>query len=352
MSKCAWFAAGVIVAFAAGILVHHFRLRSPIATDANGSAESHPRPAEFLYLDTQRVAAYLAQLDGGIAKSERLTETLTRNEEAKVSAGEFQVGASAQRQNFVEREVTPTAAASYFRLFSDLNQDDDLPEVSVDQLNDFMKLDEGSFVRFSSRDLRTPIYANSYLVVRQAGTLAALFPAIGASESRRALVRSEREDARNYAHQVGPNPRIVFALTPKDPGDESIKFLLPMHYRQITDERSLIKDGGGRFTVVGKVVRVFGKSDERRRSAYIDSPTRETWTKPLERVPVPLLSRSSRRCEPTAPAVGVGQAVQRDPATSGGDEDPTLRSCVESRLNEQTEIPNGGAVILPVAIYK
>jgi hypothetical protein len=332
---------GIVVgAFVLGIVIHSFHLRSPIAPKSSGSAHARPRPAEFLFLDNARVAAYLAQLDGGIAKSERLSETLSTEENANVSGELFHVGASAQHENFVERQVTPTAAASFFRLTAALIGRSQLQDVSVDNLDDFKGIDEGTFVRFTSNDLRTPIYANSYLVVRQAGTLKALFSTFKASGERKVAIRAQREEARSYAHQVGPNPRIVFALTPR--ADESIQFLLPVHYRQLSDERSLIKDGGGRFTVVGKVVRVFRTARRKGKTAYVDSPTLETWKKPLERVPVLLLRRSSSKCGATA--------LSR--STDAGGEEATLRSCVLDRLQEQTRIPSTGAVILPIAVYK
>jgi hypothetical protein len=333
--------AGTLVAiFLLGVLFHDFRLRSPIGPEAEADSVRRPVPAEFLYLDNERVGAYLAQLAGGIAKSERLTETLRKEDSAKVSGGSFfEVGASAQRENFIEQQVTPTATANFFRLLADLLEQEKLHEVSVDDLGDFEHLGEGAFVRFESHDLRTPIYANSYLVVRQAGTLKSLFATVGTDEFERDQVEAEREGARDYAHQVGPNPRIVFALTPEQ--DETIKFLLPVRYRRLTDERSLIKDGGGRFTVVGKVVRIF-RNAPANGDAYVDSPTRETWKKPLERVPAHLLERSSGLCE--TPVGG----ERPDHAVAPSD----LRSCVLKRLVEQTTIPGEGAVILPVAIYK
>jgi hypothetical protein len=342
--------------FLLGFLFDHFHLRSPFGPRTASSVQ-RPLPAEFLYLDNERVGAYLAQLNGGIAKSERLTETLRNEESAKVSGQNFfEVGASAQRENFIERQVTPTAAANFFRLLAILLQQEKLEEVSVDTLRDFAGLGEGTFVRFTSHDLRTPIYANSYLVVRQAGTLKALFPTAGAEELEREEILARRANAKSYAHQVGPNPRIVFTLTPhqtrmerrggRDDKDESIKFLLPVRYRQLTDERSLIKDGGGRFTVVGKLVRMFHKRPKYRLGhsppSYVDSATRETWTKPLERVPGPLLEYSSHKCSPASAGEG--------PSAMGGE--GTLDSCVISRLAEQTQIPDGGAVILPIAIYK
>ena len=157
--------------FLLGILFNDFEVRSPIGPEAEADSVRRPVPAEFLYLDNERVGAYLAQLTGGIAKSERLTETLRKEDSAKVSGGSFfEVGASAQRENFVEQQVTPTATANFFRLLADLLEQEKLHEVSVGGLGDFEQLGEGTFVRFESHDLRTPIYANSYLVVRQAGT--------------------------------------------------------------------------------------------------------------------------------------------------------------------------------------
>lgn len=340
--------AGALVAvFILGVLSSHYHLRSPFGTGDAGSV-LRPRPAEFLYLDNERVGAYLAQLTGGIAKSERLSETLRNEDSAKVSGGDlFEVGASSQRENFVERQVTPTAAANFFRLLADLIDQERLEDVEVDDLEDFKELDEGSFVRFTSHDLRAPVYVNSYLVVRQAGTLKALFPTAGADEYEREQILARRENAKSYAHQVGPNPRIVFALTPgkeeeASGGAPAIQFLLPVRYRQLTDERSLIKDGGGGFKVVGKVARMFRTPAANGNSSYIDSPTRETWKHPLQQVPGQLLERSSALCG--TPVGGRRPEGYVPPAK--------LRACVLKRLLNQTTIPRTGAVILPVAIYK
>jgi len=338
--------AGALVAvFVLGVLADHYRLRSPFGPDV-GAGTVRPQPAEFLYLDTDRVAAYLGQLDGGIAKSERLTEKLSSENSAKVSGNFFEVGASAQRENFIERQVTPTAAAGFFRLVSFLQEQGDLHDVSVENLDEFTALPPGSFVRFHSHDVRMPIYANPYFVVRQASTLKALFPTAGADSYEREQIEAERKSARSYAHQVGPNPRIVLAVTPAS-SHETISYLLPLRYRQLTDERSLIKAGGGGFTVIGKLVREFGDRGDRRGRhhppAYVDSPTRETWTNPLEHTPKRLLEYSSSKCRPPR---GEIEASERER------ERPTLRTCVMSRLKSQTKIPDAGAVILPVAIFK
>src|SRR6185295_2847010 len=113
------------------------------------------------------------------------------------------------------------------------------------------------------RALRPPTYLNPYLAVSQAGTLSALFPMPSSDPEQRAVVRTRREASRQFRKQVGENPRVVFAIQPLvDSELGEFKYLLPMNVAQLTDERSLIKYGGGIFTVIGKVVRLFSKVDE------------------------------------------------------------------------------------------
>jgi len=378
---------GVLAIFLLGVVSERHHLRSPFGAGDGADTVSRPKPAEFLYLDNGRVGAYLAQLNGGIAKSERLTEMLRTEERAGISGGDIvDVGASAQRENFIERQVTPTAAANFFRLLAILRDQDEIEDVKVTNLDAFESSEvnrEGSFVFFRSSDVRTPIFANPYLVVRQAGTMKALFPTAGMDYAEREEVEAVREAARSFAGQVGPNPRMVFALTPRGgeddtkemhirqalrerrneleengsrkslervqkkldglavENDEEVKFLLPVRYRQLTDERSLIKNGGGNFKVVGIVTRVF-KGREGKTIAYRDSPTWETWRNPLEHAPADLLEKASLLCDTTP------HSEEFDRAKTPGER----RTCVLDRLREQTEIPKRGAVILPIAIYK
>jgi hypothetical protein len=307
--------------------------------ESAGPSPTNRRPAEFLYLDNGRAAAYLAQLEGGVENSEKLTDTLTTGAEAKASAGNFlSFGGSSQRQSFVEREVTPTAAAIFFHLLDDLRRDRQLYTASGRRLPTIEHQGEGAFIQFKTQELRTPIYANPYLVVRQAGTLPALFPLPSKSMARRQSVKHLREVAEGFARQVGVNPRLVFSIQPENSEGESkgFKLLLPIRYRHLTDERSLIQNGGGRFTVVGKVVRIFSSGEG---ESYVDSPTRETWSQPLKHAPAGLLLRAARKCR---------LPDEEEPALRSGE----LRACLLHALNGQTEVDQRGAVIIPVAIYK
>lgn len=316
-----------------------FHLQLPFSAGDNDRGlfgQSPRRPAEFLYLDNGRVAAYLAQLEGGIQNSERLTNTLTSGSEAKVTASNFlSAASSSQVQSFVEREVTPTAAAIFFRLVDDLSAGDMISTVSVRSLGEIEDAGEAAFVKFSTNDLRTPVYANPYQVVRQAGTLPALFPLPSRSKAKREAVKQLREDSEGFARQVGLNPRLTFSIRPEEASpEERFSLLLPVRYQQLTDERSLIQNGGGEFTVVGKVIRVYPTKES---ATYVDTPTRETWTQPLRHAPGGLFRRTASKCE-----------------FPGGDkaEGSELRDCVQRVLMEQTKVDEPGAVILPMAIYK
>lgn len=112
-----------------------------------------------------------------------------------------------------ERQVTPTAAASYFRLLAFLLNQEQLEDADVDNLDDFEGAkDTGTFIRFHSSDVRTPVYANPYLVVRQSGTLKALFPTAGADEFERDSRRGRRGDPADRDLQVSgirsPSPSV------------------------------------------------------------------------------------------------------------------------------------------------
>jgi hypothetical protein len=321
-----------------------------IGTETSANSVGDNQPGEFLYLDSDRVAAYLAQIEGGTTPSEHLTEKLTTEANAKAGVGEaVSVGGTAQNERFVERTVTPTAASSFFRLLHGLeeNSEDDkptyLPGLSrkfghLNALQRNQGLSTGDFVQIKKAQLVPPRYINPYLVVRQAGTLPALFPIRRNDLSTRQKAKAQRRSAERFAHQVGPNPRMLFVFRPISEGSNTpanVRYLLPMQYQELTDERSLLEGNGGGFTVVGKVVRMFGGPNGEGGSGYVDSATRQTWGEPLKQAPRPLLRRGSLSCKQLPPH-------------------RTIRDCLAKKLTAQTELAPGepGAVIIPVAIYK
>ena len=141
------------------------------------------------------------------------------------------------------------------------------------------------------------------------------------------------EEKRKRPHRMTPE---------KEKERRHVLYLMPMDARLLTRERSLIKFGGGDFTVLGKVVRVFPEDGDGQSPAYIDSPTRETWEQPLTHAPLKLLCGTDAKCK---------KLSHRHPKATQAEIRESRCSDLEA-LREQTEIPQRGAVILPVAAYK
>jgi len=201
--------------------------------------------------------------------------------------------------------------------------------------------------------------------MRQSATLAALFPStLGSSKE------VEKKHAEAFVYQVGPNPRLTFAVAP--PEEESkpaLKLLLPMSYYGLTKERSLLEKGrdeytGGKLTVFGLVIRVFRKPtpipcqegdrcDGTGAPEYTDYATRETWKTPLENASGYLVNRVSHSCEMPRSESELEQLMRWN-STSPRHPFPPLRgrTCFLRKLERQTEVFAPGAVIVPLAIYK
>lgn len=351
----------MFTALAAGFVLAKAHFRSPFGPPDTASIKH--TPLEFLYLDSTRVQAYLAELDRGTFAQQSLRHKLVDKETAEAGAGGGKLGSASEAEDFVERVVTPTAASEFIELNDLLHAHEFAIARFRKQVYDEMH--EGDFVVFRADALRPPIYLNPYLAVQQAGTLSALFPMPSRRPAQRAIVKHRREVSRQFKKQVGDDPRAVFALQVKHGQTvQSAKYLLPMSVGELADERSLIKFGGGEFTVIGKLVRIFPEHSERRsgvrgrhgeKLAYVDSPTRETWEHPLEHAPGELICRTSPRC--------IGEVEERRNAKGeqvhgkkvGTERRQAIRQTrlrMLEKLHNQTEIVEEGAVVLPIAIYK
>jgi hypothetical protein len=341
--------AALIVAVIAAIIIVIAHPGSS-ADDASSFEATFPPggPAEFLYLDTNRVATYLAQVEGGKVESEKLTRKLTQSLGAKLTPKELgDVEATKARELSAERTVKPTAASSFFSLRTRLEDAGVVSEIRPRYFEkDVEPLREGTFVEFKTSALLSPIYINAYLAVLHAGTLAAIFPD---STSKQAAAKA-------FFNEVGPTGRAVFALQPYKHlpdsasqgrlGRKPFVYLLPITAPLLTSERSLIKYGGGTYTVLGKLVRRFPEPTSNHHPAYVDSATDETWERAIELAPGELLCRTTPAC---ARAVRRGHGLKGPKRT---EEVEATRTHILKTLKEQTTIPNRGAVILPIGIYK
>jgi hypothetical protein len=341
----------VALGLAAIIVIHAegWTFRWPVGSPQGAtSAGSSPRPDEFLYLDSERALAYLAQLQGGETTGESISQKLTDTIGGKLDVAGLEASGSREKEQETESQVTPTAASSFILLVEALEEAGDLHHPTLRCFQCRAHPSEGEFVLFHTNAMRPPIYANPYLAVRQSVTLSALFPSAGQSATQRSGIMSEREAARKFATQVGEDPRMVFDLRPRPEHGESLEYLLPVTFAQLTGERSLVKYGGGGFTVLGKVVRIFpesgqGPEEEERDEAYVDSATRETWRRPLENAIPRLICSSDPVC--------VSKTRRADPQEREDAVADTRRE-MEEALRKQTQIESRGAVILPIAIYK
>lgn len=326
------------------LVFHVFGLRLTSEDAGNTLEPNFPPggPAEFLYLDPVKVGAYLAQINGGTFDAEKVTRKLTNSLDAKAGISGAEASASQENETAVEREVKPTDASNFFLLRNGLAKQGELHEIGLryfDREVSENELEQGAFVTFETTALLSPQYINAYLAVREENTVRTIFPD---SPER-------QKEAKGFAGIVGSDPRVVFALQPSETTGSEVEFkpfvyLLPMDAGRLTSERSLLKYGGGRFTVVGKLVRIFPEPNLNRTPAYIDSPTRETWEQPLRHAPGELLCRTDPVC--------FSELSKQESADDRAAVIEESRQRALEALSDQTQIQSRGAVILPVAIYK
>jgi hypothetical protein len=358
----------VLVATLAAVLV------VLIARHQEGSGQAAPfeaplPPVEFLYLDGPKILGLLSELEGGeIGDVQRVSKEIT-SVNAKASGGPFEVGADSQYENAAESKVTRTEA-SFLGLLLKALEDNDREGVRYRSLTlkdpaDLAELAEGTLVRFKTRFLLSPGYIRPYVVVRQTATLSALFPPTPGIESSQ-----EKENAEAFARQIGPDPRLTFAVAPPTkPGETGLKLLLPMSYHGLTEERSLLEKGrdeytGGELTVFGMVIRVFDEPTEvvcqdedpcsgSEAPEYTDYATREIWKTPLRNASEFLINKVSHSCEMPRSESELEEMLRSNSSSPRPRIEPLRgRVCFLRKLERQTEIFAPGAVIVPIAIFK
>jgi hypothetical protein len=317
-----------------------------------GQAPGIPPPA-YAYLDNASVALYLGQLQGGIAKSEQLTQQLTRGRSAGLSAGGLSLGGQTGSSAQAERVVTPTATARFYQLLDLLSRDGYLHKInaaaSPAKLKQaFAGIPEGSFVQLSDCTLRLPGYVSLAQIWRASkGTEAPLSAvltamqssgssggansydqieqALGAAGRKKGLVGSAsvaippRAERRLKAaidsldHAVGPNPRVPISTCDGKTNfrPRGIDLLFPVRLANLSTEASLL---AGPVTLVGKLVRAVRKPGQE----YVDDASFATYS---------------------------GSARGLDGIAAAGTE-------FYNELDADAVVITPGAVILPIAIYK
>ena len=307
-------------------------------------------PPAYAYLDNASVALYLGQLEGGIAKSEQLTQQLTQGRNAGLNAGGLSLGGQTGSSASAERVVTPTATARFYQLLDLLGKDGylhtiDMAATPAQVRRSFAAVPEGSFVELHGCQLALPSYVqlgqlhsgvggywtagNAYglagqispvdfYTLEQAQQLASggkQARAVGYGTATPLPERKAKRLARairGLAAVDARNPRVPLSTCDGkvDFKPRGVDLLFPIRLGNLSGEQSLL---AGPVTVVGKLVRAV-----RTESAdYVDNASLTTFADPVS---------------------SVDEAASREVMTNELDADASVLA--------------PGAVILPVAIYK
>ncbi|MGH2824701.1 MAG: DUF6414 family protein [Thermoleophilaceae bacterium] len=287
-------------------------------------------PGEHLYLDDERVDAYLGQLRGGIAPSERQSVSVTRSRNAELALQQVvQVGAKVEEQRVVERTVSSRAADRYYLLEAELmTRFAHADQVGLRfrrvranaqgcrEIASGRAIKSGQIIRITGAHLRVPTYALALAKVAHAAQF--LAPQQADAVSPEALSRlAERNQAglERFVNSFGADPRLPFRLVIRH-REMTCTIFLPARYSKLVEAPSLLT---GKITVVGKVVRTLaGEGRE-----YFDVETAARY------------GRAVLRADP---------AVQDVLGLSG--------DATRAVVNESARISSPALVVLPLAIYK
>jgi hypothetical protein len=241
-------------------------------------------PAEYLYLDTQRVLAYLGQIEGGLTAQEKRTTSQAKSVTAGVKGGLLaDLGGSASTSASVEQVVTPTATDRFFSLLIKLRSGRErvgsrnspwLKTLNLrvtagtgkkDIERALATVEVGDFVRLNHAHLFLPAYAALAPKVRYAARSArsAAPPVVGSPTPTPASTRGpgvtpssigQQRSIDAYLRRLGPNPTLPFvayALDANQVDRHAATFFVPAAYQGLLDNERLL---AGDLTVVGKVI--------------------------------------------------------------------------------------------------
>jgi hypothetical protein len=279
-------------------------------------------PAEYLYLDTKRVLAYLGQVEGGLTAQEKRTTSQGNTVTAGVRGGLLaDIGGTASSSASVEQVVSPTATDRFFSLLIKLRSGREKVgsgsspwlktlNLRIGGHNTQEKVRQtlatvqvGDFLRLNHAHLLLPSYAALAPKVRYAAGGAASAASLSgrkATVTPSSLRQQRSIDA--YLRRLGPNPTLPFvARTTDEHGGVSgaTTFFVPAAYQGLLDNERLL---AGDLTVVGKVIyedmRPLPKEPCPSPGevglppcTYFDRETLATFAPALEKAPKPVLAR-------------------------------------------------------------
>jgi hypothetical protein len=297
---------GVLGVAAAAVYFIVFGIPRSSSADPNAISEADTPPAEYLYLDSERVFAYLGQLLGGLSASQTRSDSIEDALTANVKGGSLaELSRSQKKLQSVQEVVTPTAADRFYRLLIVLRQGKSR-RPSAREANWLFTLDghpgpesygtfkkrltdihEGDFVRIVDAHLVLPPFAAFLPKTRYATPYTP--PRVARPKHfGRLLDRpgGARELSR-YRKLLGANPTLPFVLPVR--GYVRLTVFVPARYEALFDNPRLLS---GNLTVVGKVIfkdpRLPGEKPCRllaHRCDYVDRQTIASWGSALAKGP-------------------------------------------------------------------
>jgi hypothetical protein len=308
-------------------------------------------PGEYLYLDIDRVDAYLGQLSNGLSASEKRSATSTLTEEAgsTAAAGAVKVGVTAQQSRTTEFTVTPTATDRFYTLLTSLENDFSNKLAVVDPTSqDFDSFlhkagapHEGEFIKILNARLQVPTFvlplpkvayaARSLVHVKESDGARFDQPNVSRRELAELISRHPRAVNR-YLKPLGADPEIptVVRAQLRDRPNQLFTFYLPLQYDKLSDAPALVT---GNLTIVGKVIRQLRerkghpKVDDFRDPVYYDVQAASAYTSAVQQTTAPLRA-----------ALHLPAAKADVPAAAVVDASVTMAP--------------PGMVVMPIAIYK
>jgi hypothetical protein len=306
-----------VIAATVGALVLAVVLSHHLWHTTSGLAPDDP-PAEYLYLDSQRVNAYLGQIQGGLALQETRNVTETSSSNVDVGGGLLKdLNQSNGLSQSVTSVVTPLATDRFYTLLLKLRQGSEhrngttvpwLPSIdaqitsqnSVDRVRaELRDLREGDFVRIYNARLFLPPYASFVPKAHYADPfLSGGFNVPPSTSVAAAQSIAQREKIDSYLRELGNDPTLPFvAYTLPSLNSQIVTFLVPARYRALLDNGRLLT---GRLIIVGKVI----YKDLRRTNdsgcgggetvnlscEYVDRQTVQTYGSALLKAPQSILS--------------------------------------------------------------
>jgi hypothetical protein len=269
-------------------------------------------PVEFLYLDNGHIASYLAQLQGGAATSETLSQQATQEKNASVSANGVGAGATSSQQSAAQLSLTVNNQSRFASLLGLLQARGFLHTIDMaarDKVvkREFASVPVGDFVKLSECTVSLPLYVQLEQLWREtkgrlgvAGTIEQNSPTsqaplpIQIARADRAVAEGKKRppigstgtgtigfSSRELEHarsqmslllrRVGTNPLVPLTTCgAKGYDPRAPDLLMPIHLRQLSSEQ---RELAGRVTLVGKVILAVRHP----RADYMDQATLQQW---------------------------------------------------------------------------